>query len=319
MRNQPSPLRKGLLYPLLMDFRFSVLIMFLSSCGSYPPVQKESRLLKDSMSEMRFSIIFVIHGDGDYFYHDTNGNEYLADKEALAVAKRVGQKNPYAEVFIFHQRARQNFLFFFPIRDGEFFYYRNGKLIATEQYWRDQEKSNLNPEIELYQRFHSNNQPKKINIFVYCGHEIPEFGGIGYDESYPDRSFTVDDLANGLKKLISVSSKIDLLMLSTCFGGTPYTIGMLGLYTGTIIASPDNLHLSYFDFQRLESLELCLKDRDVPAFAKRFAQHSFDRLTKDIQTAVYISVYDIDSVQGFLHSVLRVYKNRLKGISKNII
>ena len=78
------------------------------------------------MLTARYSIVCVIHGDGDYLYHDTDGNEYAADEEALAAAKRVAQQNPHAEVFIFHQRPRRHFLFLFPLRDGEFYYYRNG-------------------------------------------------------------------------------------------------------------------------------------------------------------------------------------------------
>ncbi len=302
----------GIFYPMLaMCVGFVVLTMSLSSCSPYLSDQIESRQAEDSASVIRFSILFVIHGDGDYLYHDTSGNEYLADEEALAQAKRVAQQNPYAEVFIFHQRPRQYFLFFFPVRDGEFYYYRNGRLIKNELYWRDQEQSHLYPEVDLYRLFHQSNPHKKVSVFVYCGHEIPEFGGLGYDESYPDRKFTVDDLASGLKALTSDSSRYDLTILSTCFGGTPYTIGKLGLYTRTIIASPDNLHLSYFDFHSLERLDFSLQDGDVPAFAKRFAHQSFDRLTMNIQTAVSVAVYDIESVQKFLNSVQNDYNNTL--------
>ena len=260
---------------------------------------------------MQFSIVFVIHGDGNYLYHDTNGNEYIADEEAMAEAKKVALQNPLAEVFIFHQRPRQHFLLFFPVSDGEFYYYRNGQLIENLTYWRDQEQSQLSPEVSLYHRFHTNNPQRKASVFIYCGHEIPEFGSdVKYDESYPDRNFTVDDLASGLKEFTSDSSRFDLMILSTCFGGTPYTISKLGSFSRTIIASPDNLHLSYFDFHLLERLDLSLQDGDVPVFAKRFAQQSFVRLTKNVQTTVSVAVYDIDSVQEFLHS-FEVINNKM--------
>ena len=93
------------------------------------------------------------------------------------------------------------------------------------------------------------------------------------------------------------------MILSTCFGGTPYTIGALGTFARYIIASPDNLHLSYFDFHSLERLDLSVRDGDVPAFAKQFAHQAFDRLTGDIQTAVSVAVYDVDRVQEYVHSV----------------
>ena len=105
--------------------------------------------------------------------------------------------------------------------------------------------------MELYRRFHAESQRAIVKIFLYSGHEIPEFGGAGYDASVPDRTFTVRDLQSGLQGFTGSSAKFDLLVLSTCFGGTPYTIGALGPYARYIIASPDNLHLSYFDFRAL--------------------------------------------------------------------
>jgi len=266
------------------------------------------------MLTLQYSIVFLIHGDGDYLYHDTGGKKYEADEEALAGAIRVAQQNPNAEVFIFHQKPRSHFLFFFPLRDGEFYYYRNGRLIANELYWRDQEQSSFDLEIELYRRFRVNNQREMVSMFLYFGHEIPEFGGAGYDASYPDRTFTVHNLASGLKNFTRDSTRFDLMILSTCFGGTPYTIGRLGSFARTIIASPDNLHLSYFDLNPLEQLDLNLWDGDVPAFAKRFAHQAFDRLTRDIQTTVSVAVYDVDSIQEFLQSVHSIYDNTLTNL-----
>jgi len=288
-----------------------VLVIFLISCSAGIPVQQEFQKVGNDTIAVKFSIVFIIHGDGDYLYHDTSGNKYYADEEALAGAKRVAEENPLAEVFIFHQKPTSHFLFFFPLRDGEFYYYRNGRLIANELYWRDQELSNLDNEVKFYKTFCADSQPERVNMFLYFGHEIPEFGGAGYDASYPDRTFTIHNLASGMKGFTSDSSKFDLLVLSTCYGGTPYTIGMLGSYARTIIASPGNLHLSYFDLRSLESLELSLQDGDVPAFANRFAQQSFDRLIWDIQTAVSVAVYDVDSVQEYLHSVYPAYENTL--------
>jgi hypothetical protein len=254
-----------------------------------------------------YYIVCVIHGDGEYLYHDTSGNEYSADEEALAGAMKVAQQNPLAEVFIFHQRSRKNFLFVFPLHDGEFFYYRNGRLIANELYWRDQEKSQFGPEVGLYRRFRGYTQRESVNMFLYYGHEIPECGGANYHASYPDRTFTVDDLTVGLRGFMQDSTRYDLMILSRCFGGTPFTIGTLGPLARYIIASPDNLHLSYFDLQALERLDLSVRDRNVPVFAKRFARQAFDRLTNDIQTAVSVAVYDVDRVQEYIRSVRTAY------------
>jgi hypothetical protein len=300
MRNSYSRLvRSALCQRIFLSVGCVALIMFLSSCSAGRPIQQESHSVENDTIAVQYSIVFIIHGDGDYLYHDTAGKEYIADEEALASAKSIAEKNPLAEVFIFHQKPGSNFLFFFPNRDGEFYYYKNGQLIANELYWRDQEVSNLDNEVKFYKSFRAETQPERVNMFLYFGHEIPEFAGAGYDASYPDRTFTVHDLASGIVGFTSNFTKFDLLVLSTCYGGTPYTIGTIGPYARTIIASPGNLHLSYFDLTSLESLDLGLQDGDVPAFANRFARQSFDRLTRDIQTAVSVAVYDVDSVQEY--------------------
>lgn len=286
----------------------AALTLFFISCSGDRSVQSEERRSIETAPASPYSIIFVIHGDGDYGYHDTHGNEYTADEEALTRAKTVAVQNHRAEVFIFHQKPERNFLFFFPRRNGEFFYYRNGNLIAHEQYWREEEQSHFEPEVTIYRRFRpiADDRSETVRLFVYAGHEIPESGGSGYDASFPDRAFTVQHLALGLKGFTQYSSPMDLLVLSTCFGGTPYTIGTLGAYARYIVASPDNLHLSYFDLLALEQLDQQLqegKDDGIHTFAKKFAYRSFDRLAKEIQTSVSVAVYDVNRVQVYLRSV----------------
>jgi hypothetical protein len=320
MRDPKNQLIRGALSSILMTGVGGIaLSVLLSSCSPKLSVLEESRLSEYKPLETKYSIIFLIHGDSDYLYLDTIDNEYNADEETVINAKKIAEQNPNAEVFIFHQKPRRHFLFFFPLKDGELYYYRNGKLITNESYWRDQEKPNFDNEVAYYQRFHSVNQNKLINIFLYFGHEIPEFGGAGYDESYPDRTFTIDDLVGGLKNLTSDSLIFDLTILSTCFGGTPYTIGKLIPFTRTIIASPENLYLSYFNLDPLEQLDINLQDRDVQAFAKRFARQSFDKLTSNIQTTVSIAVYDAKMVQNFVNTVQKNYNqtlNSLNGMTK---
>lgn len=302
-----------------IQFCCLTIVVILSSCSSDIVLMSESQQDLGSAVEIKYSLVFVIYGDGDYSYHDTSDNNYNADEETLINAKKAAMENPKAEVFIFHQKPRTNFLFFFPQKDGEFYYYRNGKLIANESYWRDQEKSNFDIETAYYNQFHVVNQNKLIKMFLYFGHEVPEFGGAGYDESYTDRTFNIDDLAIGLKGLTTDSSLFDLTILSTCFGGTPYTISKLGSSSKIIIASPENLHLSYFDISALERLDVNLKDGDVQAFAKHFAKQSFDKLTKSIQTEVSVVVYDVEKVQKFLNSIKDDYNktlNSLKGMTQ---
>ncbi len=315
MLNLQSFFFKGATYSMFFVIAsYAALLMLFTSCSANLSVQHETPLLDSSAQAVNYSIVCFIHGDGDYVYHDTNGKEYKADEQALAAAKKVAQQNPYAEVFIFHQKPRRHFLLFFPLRDGEFYYYRNGQLIANELYWRDNEKSHFQDEVDLYNRFHVNAKHEMVNMFLYCGHEIPELDVEGYDASYPDRKFTVDDLATSLKDFTRDSTRFDLIILSTCFGGTPYTISALKPFAKTIIASPENLHLSYFDLSSLERLDLRMRDGDVPLFAKRFAHQAFERLTNDIQTEVSVAVYDAAIVDEYLHTVSTVYTKSLNTI-----
>lgn len=300
----------------LRGFAFAALAVMLSSCSADLPAQRDPLQGLALRPVSPYSIVFVIHGDGDYLYHDTSGTERTADEEALAEAKRIAERNPHAEVFIFHQIPREHFLFFFPVRDGEFYHYRNGLLVGSESYWRDKGESRFEPEAALYRSSRPRGPGAATTLFVYCGHEIPEYGGEGYDGSLPDRKFAVDDLADGLKSFKGDSAKFDLVILSTCFGGTPHTIAALGAYSRYIVASPDNLHLSYFDLHPLERLDEGLKGGDISAFARHFARQSFDRLTGDIQTSVSVAVYEIDSVQGFLRSVRGMYDRNLARVNE---
>jgi hypothetical protein len=301
------------LHPMLPAWiAFAAIALFLSSCSA----DLSTRYEPQSPTEQapRFSIVFVIHGDGDYLYHDTSGVECTADEESLAGARRIAERNPLAEVFIFHQIPRKHFLFFFPIHDGEFYYYRNGLLRATASYWRDQGESRFGPEADLYRSVVGSRRRAATRLFVYSGHEIPEWAAPGYDASQPDRTFSVDDLAGALKAFTRDSVKFDLMILSTCFGGTPRSIGALAAYARFIIASPDNLHLSYFDLHPLERLDIGLGDGDLHAFARRIARQSFERLTRDVQTAVSVSVYDAEGVQEYLHSVRQIYDSTLSAL-----
>jgi hypothetical protein len=299
---------------LVSSFVYVAFIVLISSCSADLSVQQQTQLTGESIQEVQYSMVFIIHGDGAYVYHDTNGNEYNADEVTVEKAKAIAKNNPHAEVFIYHQKTKQHFLFLFPLKDGDFYYYRKGQLIVNESYWCDQEESSFVNEFEYYRRFRADNKNEMVNMLLYFGHEVPELGGIGYDASYPERAFTVRNLANWMKDLTGVSSRFDIMVLSTCYGGTPYTIGTLGAFSKYIIASPENLHLSYFDLTLLERLEVNLRNGDVHNFTKRFAQQAFERLTGEIQTAVSIVVYDVDQVSDYCQSVYANYENTLRTI-----
>jgi hypothetical protein len=291
------------------------LVLFLSSCSAVPLVQREQPVEAQALAP-RYSVVFVIHGDGNYRFHDSAGNAYKADEEALDGALSVAVNNPDAEVFVFHQKRRRHTLLFFPRRDGSFHYYRHGQLVAKESYWRDQGESRFDPEVALYNRFRASERSRPMQLFLYFGHEIPEFDGLGYDASYSQRAFTVSDLADGLQQFTRDATKFDLVVLSTCFNGTPHTVSALAPYTRSIVASPGNLHLSYFDLKPLERLDLGLQKGEMTLFATNFAQHSFDKLSEDLQTPVTVVAYDVDRVEGYLRAVEGEYARALDSLKE---
>lgn len=287
------------------------LAIALFSCSSGPPIASEKAPDGENLTASNYVVVFIIHGDGSYLAHDTDGNAFRADDEVLAGAIKVAVRNAQAEVFIFHEKRRKHFLLFFPRRDGEFYYYRNGRLLAQESYWRDHGRTRFAPEIALYNAFRGavGAQPKRL--FLYFGHEIPEVNGTGYDASYRDRSFTVDDLADGLAQMMPDSAKMDLVVLSTCFNGTPRTIAALSPLARYIVASPGSLHLSYFDLRPFETLDSSLHENDMSKFALESARQSFDRLAQEIQTEITVAVYDVNRVQEYLESIDSVYVHAL--------
>ena len=85
-----------------------VFLQFHSSDSAGYPRQEEEHALP-----LRYSMVFIIHGDGDYIYHDTQGNERRADEKALVEATLVAMLNPQAEVFIFHEKPRRAYVTLF--------------------------------------------------------------------------------------------------------------------------------------------------------------------------------------------------------------
>jgi hypothetical protein len=287
----------------------AALVLLLSACGAPPAVRHA--VPSGETLPARFSIVCVIHGDGDYLYHDPEGRALRADEEALRVMAGVAARNPRAEVFIFHEQPRRRTLFVLPRPDGRFFRYRGGELRESGSYRRGEGRSRFDPEAKLYHRLRDRDHPPEIRLFLYFGHEIPETGGAVYDASRPSRGFSVEDLARGVREIAGDGGKFDLLVLSTCYGGTPHTIAALAPHARYIVASPGNLHLSWFDPRVFERLDGRPDLADIPGLARHFARQSFDRLAGAVQTEVTVAVYDTDRAREYLGYAVPVYDRAL--------
>ncbi|MBR9977399.1 MAG: hypothetical protein KFH87_04865 [Bacteroidetes bacterium] len=292
----------------------AALTLLLSACGTMSVSFDEKAKAEDPTPPTRFSFVFIIHGDGDYVYHDTEGRERRANWRTLRAAILLARRLPDTEIFIFHQRPSRKLLYVIPLPDGDFQYYRNGELKARKPYWRSGGAFRFEAETALYHKSATPAGPERTNFFLYFGHEISEFDGAGYDASTPERAFNVRDLSAGLKSFTGDTTRFDMLVLSTCFGGTPHTIAALAPYSRTIVASPDNLHLSYFDLRAFTRLERFSDSDDIPGFAHYFAQQAFNRLSENVQTAVTVAVYEPDKAENYLLTADSRYRERLSAL-----
>lgn len=271
-----------------------------------------------------FLLIYMIHGDGDYIYHDALGRRRLADESALAQAREVAGKALEAEVFIFHQKPRWH-IWSHPSRDGTLFQYRGGVLVLEQDYSRRGKGSDFAAEAALFNRhaLPRHLPPKSClardgsatgeaprvpeKFFVYFGHEIPVLGGRGYSRSRPGEEFSIPDFARGLERMVgppcAPNRPFAMLALSSCNGGTPATTTLLFPFTDFLLASPMPLHLSFLDTRAL--IPLMRGESAGPgirARAEQMASESFSLLRERTQTAVSIALYDSEKASAYLEA-----------------
>ncbi|MDO8550087.1 MAG: hypothetical protein Q7S39_08070 [Ignavibacteria bacterium] len=247
-----------------------------------------------------FRIIYIIHGDGNYLFHNEEGNAINAAERILEQAQFVGANIRRGEVFIFYQKPAENFLLFFPKDDGEFHYYKNGKKISVESY-PGKDAKDYEIEAGLIRKYSESTTKEMKNILLYYGHEIFQQNSPGYHSSYPEKEFGINIFANGVEKLINSFStteeQFDLIVLSTCRNGNRETINALSSLTDYLIASPGDIHLSHLNSESLINLnqQEQIDDYDL---AKEFAKFAYQELKEITSTEISISLYDIKKVSG---------------------
>ncbi len=262
--------------------------------------------------EIKYSLVFVIHGDASYLYHDQEGKEKYADREMVRQAIDVATDLDQAEVFIYHQKPKKRFLFFFTKDKSVFYHYKNGRLVEKGNYAREHSVSTLKTEAQHYQdasnRRHETNTSDAIEtIMFYYGHEIPILPERGYHASFSEVHFSHQEFARALGNFFPDEIKpIDLLVLSTCRGGNPVVVSALAPLTRFLIASPENLHLSYLD---ADLLPKALADDNRSMFEKslQFTEQAFQRLERRTQTVVTVALYDIDEVVSYADSISKYF------------
>lgn len=263
---------------------------------------------KKSVDNIEYSVIYIIHADGDYLYFDDDGNSREGDQKVLAEARQIGEEAGNGEVFIFHQRPERKILGLFPQKDRRLMHYRSGKLIHTEKYSPGVTPTLFSAEADLYDKYRHGISPDSLQTyFFYFGHEIPEKNEKGYYQSMPTIKLGIPKFADALQQFRpSDTHKFDIAGLSTCNNGSPSMVHSLQSQTEYLLASPQNLHLSHIDTKKLNLLE----SRDgvtVENLATALAEDTFSRLS-ELQTAATISVYEMELIGDYISRLDSAYQ-----------
>jgi hypothetical protein len=290
--------------------RFWLIIVLLAAVGC-----RTTEVIKPAnQNPPEYTIIYVIHGDSDYLYHTSNGAPRQADEHVMQEARQTARRAKHGEVFIFHQNPESKILWFFPRKDRQFYYYRNGKLVHKQRYSPHSKTQSFVTEAKLYQKYSQNPTSSTAPvIFLYMGHEIPETSRYPYDLSRPSARFDTNTFVQGVKSFLGKrDSSFGLAVISTCNNGTPAMVQKLSPFTHYILASPEDLHLSQINTGRLSSL---LEDGNtIEQTADSIATHTFKRLKGFLQTDITLSLYDTQKIKKYLPHLAQKYEAYLQSL-----
>ncbi len=277
-----------------------VLMAFLAGCSSTREMVNND--YSGQPADIEYSVVYYIHADAGYLYHDAKGKAVRGNSRVLDTAREVAEKAHSGEVFIFYQRPEKKFLGLFPRKRSRLYHYRNGQISTQVKYRHsDGEEPFLATEARLYKRY-GNQSPEKDrqHYFLYFGHEVPKGKGTNYHRTLPDIEVNTASLAGGMRQFIGTDEqKFDLAVLSTCNNGTPEMAERLMPVTELLLASPQNLHLSHIDTDSLALLEREPEPTPVE-LARSMAGQTYRRLAETIQTAITLALYDLDPVRPYI-------------------
>jgi len=300
-----------------LNFQFPYYLFALASafliagCSSSRSLSDISE--QEQSIEADYSIVYLIHGDADYLYHDSLGTARQADEKVLAEAVRVGEQAENGEVLIFHQRPERKVLWFFPRKDRQFLHYRHGELVERKRYSPSAKTGSgvFSAETRLYKDYGTASDSIANSILLYFGHEIPYENGRGYYRSMAGKKMNTGTFSRGISSLLpETRERFDLVVLSTCNNGTPDMVHALKPFTRYLIASPQNLHLSHIDTEELSMLENNPGTKPGK-LAEKLSRLTYRRLTNTLETVVSLSVYDMQEIDSYIHRLDSTYRSYL--------
>lgn len=279
----------------------------LSGCSSVSELPME-----DSVADkagVYYTVIYYIHADADYLYHDAAGNPVRGNRQVLETALSVGEESESGEVFIFYQKPEKKFLGLFPRKKSRLYHYKNGELASRVNYRHSDKKEDFfTTEARIHDQYRTHSKSENHrNFFLYFGHEIPDDDGKKYHRTKPDIAVNAESFTSGIQNfLMNDNQRYHLVVLSTCNNGTTNMAENLMPFSDVLLASPQNLHLSHIDS---DSLSLLDSNPEISAneLAHSMAEQTYKRLEAQIQTAITLTVYDLE--------IIHEYKNELKDFS----
>lgn len=265
--------------------------------------------VSDEQNDVQYTLIYVIHGDANYTYH-RDGNLRKADLDALNRAIKTARHAEHGEVFIFHQKPERKQLFLFPQKDRLMYHFRNGELVGGKSY--SPVLGGLQAEANLYHQHKTKTSER--SIFLYYGHEIPSKAlNLVYHQSQPYVRLSTEIFVDDLSQF---ENHFNLVVLSTCNNGNPLMIQELSGIAETLVASPQNLHLSHLTDSSLQQLE-SNPEITTKELANSLAKESFVRLSEFLQTMVTVGVYDLGEIRPQIHPIAQTYRTHLNTIEQN--
>lgn len=279
-----------------------ILAAFFAGCSS------TSELVKNDVEDQpaaEYTVIYYIHADAGYLYHDSDGQPVRANSQVLETALEVADNAHSGEVFIFYQRPEKKLLGLFPRKSNQFYHYKNGQKITQVKYRHsDKKEPFLTTEAQLFEEYRNDTAEKdQQRYFLYFGHEIPNDDGKNYHRTLPDIEVNTASFADGMQQFFKTEDQIlDLVVLSTCNNGTPAMASRLMPYANHLLASPQNLHLSHIDTEQLQLLESNpgISPKEI---AHSLADDTFRRLEEQIQTPITLAEYDFESMRGYIEEL----------------
>jgi len=252
-------------------------------------------------ADVAYTVIYYIHADSDYLFHDPDQVPVRANRHVLQSALETAEEARSGEVFIYYQLPEKRILGLFPRRNSLLYHYVDGQLTAQIAYRHpDRREEFLTTAAQLYHhiRNHSRNGDQSF-YFLFFGHEIPRDEGTNYHRTMPGMQVNTQTVARGIRSFLEADGqRFDLIVLSTCNNGTPEMAHHLMPFTNALLASPQNLHLSHIDPRSISMLESHPASSPLH-IARSMANNTFQRLSESLQIAVTLALYDFEHVRNY--------------------